>query len=211
MIENVTWLGHASFRVSADIMIYLDPWKVKDDLKADLILITHPHHDHCSEEDVAKLLKDSTIIIAVQEAAVKLAGLTQKIKIIKPGDSVEVQGVLITAIPAYNKIRDFHPKANKWVGYVVEVLGERLYFAGDTDFIPEMNHLNDITVAFLPIGGTYTMNVEDAAKAAVAIHPKYAVPMHYGDIVGQMQSAEDFRAEVERLDPTIEVMIKEEE
>ena len=211
MIENVDWLGHASFRIISGLSIYIDPWKITGDEKADIILITHSHHDHCSPEDVKKLVKESTVIVTVKDAAEKLSGITKNIKIVKPSDRIEVQDIFIAAVPAYNKDKEFHPKSNRWVGFVVEVLGERLYFAGDTDFIQEMKNLKDISIAFLPIGGTYTMNVKEAVEAAALIHPKYVVPMHYGDIVGSSDEADSFSGMMEKTDPTIEVVIKKPE
>ena len=210
MLEAIDWLGHASFRIIDDLVIYIDPWKVQNDDKADIILITHPHHDHCSPEDIFRLQKENTVIVTVQDAAEKIyaAGIRCNFKIIKPFDKVEILGTNIEVVPAYNKNSDYHPKEKDWVGFIVEVLGERVYFAGDTDYIPEMRHLKNIEAVFLPIGGEYTMDVDQAVKAALMIGPRYAVPMHYGDIVGGEDDAEAFRMKMHSEDPTIEVVIK---
>jgi L-ascorbate metabolism protein UlaG (beta-lactamase superfamily) len=112
--------------------------------------------------------------------------------VIEPGQRIDLgNGVIVEAYPAYNVDKDFHPKANGWVGYVVEVGGRRVYIAGDTDRIPEMKGIR-CDVAFLPVGGTYTMTAEQAAAAAKDISPKLAVPMHWGNIVGTRADAERF-------------------
>lgn len=210
MLENISWLGHASFRIISDLKIFIDPWKIKEDIKADLILITHNHHDHCSTKDIELLLNDNTLIIAPSDVAELIKReITRElnIKIVSPGDSFEIMGINIETIPAYNKNKDYHPKENKWLGYVIELDGERIYFAGDTDYIHEMRHLKNINIAFLPIGGTYTMDVKEAVKAALDIHPNYVVPMHYGDIIGEISEAEKFLSMIDQEDPTIEVVI----
>lgn len=211
MLEKVDWLGHASFRITTQFVIYVDPWKVRDEDKADLILITHSHDDHCSPDDVKKVMYDKTIIITVPDAKEKLkkAGVGCRIELISPGKKIHHKGVDVEAVPAYNIHESYHTKDNGWIGFIVDVLGERLYFAGDTDYIHEMKHLGNIDVAFLPVAGTYTMDVEGAVKAALVINPKYVVPMHYGDIIGSVDHANAFKALMEQKDPSIEVVIKQ--
>ena len=198
MIENIHWLGHDTFRIDNDKTIYLDPIKLEGEFpKADLILITHDHFDHCSPDDVAKLVKDDTVIVTIAAAAQKLKG---NVRVVEPGESLVVQGVPIETVPAYNvnKFRSpgvvFHPKDAGHVGYIVTVQGLRLYHTGDTDQIPEMANL-DCDVALLPVGGTYTMDAEEAAQAATDIGPKVAVPMHWGaGVIGTHTDAERFRS-----------------
>ena len=190
MIENIHWLGHASFRIDGEKTIYIDPWKLaKGAKKADLILITHDHYDHCSPEDVAKIAKDDTVIVTIAAAAPKLKG---DVRIVKPGDSLTVAGIPIEAVPAYNVGKQFHPKEAGHVGFIVTVGGQRIYHAGDTDVIPEMDDIQ-ADIALLPVGGTYTMTAEEAAQATNKIKPKVAVPMHYGTIVGSIEDAHRFR------------------
>ncbi|MGM5484310.1 MAG: MBL fold metallo-hydrolase [Nanobdellota archaeon] len=208
MIENIEWLGHASFRIFSDQLIYVDPWKVNPQEKADIILITHPHHDHCSPEDVKKILKENTVIVTVADAAEKLQDISAEISVIEPGKKIDIDGVDIRAIHAYNRKLDYHPRKNGWVGFLIDMLGDRIYFAGDTDHIKEMKDLEDVSIAVLPIGGTYTMGVGQAVEAALDIQPKQVIPMHYGDIVGGESFAEDFRAALRERDPSIEVYIK---
>ncbi len=211
MLENVDWLGHASFRIMADLIVYVDPWKINDDILADVIFITHDHYDHCSPVDIQKISKEDTIIIAPADSAEKLKLLGLNVMIIEPQEKYEVKGIPFKTIRAYNKHKDYHPKKNDWVGYVIDILGENLYFAGDTDYIHEMRNLGEISIAFLPITGEYTMDVDEAVKATLDIHPKYVVPMHYGDFIGGLDEAKDFASMVEREDPSIEVVIKEAE
>jgi L-ascorbate metabolism protein UlaG (beta-lactamase superfamily) len=190
MIKNIHWLGHDSFRIDGDKIIYIDPWKLaKSAPKADIILVTHSHYDHLSPSDIAFIQKETTDIVIPADAKSKLSG---RLHILTPGDRIELQGVSVEAVPAYNVDKQFHPKANKWLGYVVAIGGERIYHAGDTDFIPEMAKFK-CDIALLPVSGTYVMTAKEALKAVSAINPKIAIPMHYGDIVGSKADAEYFK------------------
>jgi L-ascorbate metabolism protein UlaG (beta-lactamase superfamily) len=186
---HVEWLGHASFTFSAgETLVYIDPYKVSHGEKADLILITHDHYDHCDPSSVSTIRKEETVVVAPKICKEKLHGVVE----IGPGKTIEKKGVSITAVPAYNKNKQFHPRG-RGVGYVFSLAGKRIYHAGDTDSIPEMEGLGEIDLALLPIGGTYTMNPSEAAEAAKRIGAKITVPMHWGDIVGNRNDAEEFR------------------
>lgn len=190
MVEYIKWLGHASILISiGGKNIYVDPWKlIKEQPKGDLILITHPHHDHFSPDDINKIIKNDSVIIGPHEI---LKIKTGEKKEIKPGQEIDLKWVKIKAISAYNTNKNFHPKSNNWCGYLIEIEGQKIYVAGDTDFIPEMkNIVSDIVI--VPIGGTYTMSAEEAANAVNAIKPKIAIPYHYGDIVGSEKDAKLF-------------------
>ena len=183
------WLGHASFKLDADgKLIYFDPWKVKKD-KANLILITHSHFDHLSLDDVRRIQTKETTIVATRDSASKLGG---DVRIVSVGDKVEIEGVGIEAVPSYNVGKNYHPKTSGWVGYVVTVCGIRIYHAGDTDALEEMNKLN-VDLALLPVGGTYTMTADEAAGIANEFKPKISIPMHWGSIVGSEADADRFR------------------
>ncbi|MBN2146336.1 MAG: MBL fold metallo-hydrolase [Anaerolineales bacterium] len=195
--KNIHWLGHDSFRIEGEgIVIYIDPWRLQGGPKADLILITHDHPDHCSPEDVAKIQKPDTLILTIAAAA---SGLKGQVQIVKPGDEVSAKGINVRAVPAYNinKFRSpgvpFHPREKGHVGYILTVDGQRIYHAGDTDHILEMKGL-DVDIALLPVSGTYVMTVEEAAAAASTILPKLAIPMHVGAGIGALDMTEKFKA-----------------
>ena len=196
MIENIHWLGHDTFRIENDKIIYIDPFRLRGKPpKADLILITHDHSDHCSPDDVAKIAKDDMVIVTIAAAARRLKG---DVRVVKPGDSLTVLGIPIETVSAYNvsKFRSpgvpFHPKESGHVGFILTVGGLRIYHAGDTDVIPEMDDI-EADIALLPVGGTYTMTADEAAQAANRIQPKVAIPMHHSTIVGSVRDAERFR------------------
>ena len=190
-VENIQWLGHDSFLITAgNILIYIDPWKLPEgSLKADIILVTHDHYDHCSPSDIAALQKDDTEIICCPDSKNKLSG---KIHTIGPGDTLTVKGIGISAVPAYNVNKKFHPQAKNWVGYIVNIGSVKIYHAGDTDFIPEMKDFS-CDIALLPVSGTYVMTAKEAVEAAKAIGAKVNIPMHYADIVGSEADAEYFK------------------
>ncbi len=204
MIKDIHWLGHDTFKVIGEKVVYTDPFKIKKKDTADVILITHEHFDHCSPEDVKAIQGSKTFIVATSDSAKKLSG---KIKIVKPGEKINVEGVEIEIVPAYNTNKQFHTKDKGWVGYVFTLKGQRIYLAGDTDYIPEMKNLK-VDIALLPVSGTYVMTAEEAIKAALDIKPKIAIPMHYGSIVG---SADDAKKFAEGLKGKIEVVILQEE
>lgn len=190
MLEKVRWLGHGSFKLTGEKVAYIDPWELEGQPEiADLILITHEHHDHCSPEDVARISGPNTVVVTTGDCAAKLG---VDARIVKPGDRLTVQGVDIEAVPAYNINKTFHPRENGWVGYIVTWDGLRIYHAGDSDHVPEMDTLQ-VDVALLPVGGKYTMTASEAAAAANAMRPRLAVPMHWGRVVGARSDAERFR------------------
>jgi L-ascorbate metabolism protein UlaG (beta-lactamase superfamily) len=206
MLKNVHWLGHDTFEITGAKVIFTDPFKIKRGDMADIILITHPHYDHCSPEDVKKIQGPNTVIVAPAECGQQLSG---QIKTIAPGDRIIVAGVEIEAVPAYNVNKQYHPKDKGWVGYVFTVNGMRFYHAGDTDYIPEMKGLKNIDIALLPVSGKYVMTADEAAKAALDIKPKVAIPMHYGMIVGNKVDARRFAKDLKGK--KIEVVIPDQE
>lgn len=187
MLENIHWLGHASVKITGAKTIYIDPWKLKEPVPADIILVTHDHYDHCSPEDIEKIRRKDTVVVSPQDSSGKL-----KAKTLRPGDTISINGVSIKAVPAYNTNKQFHPRGNNWVGYLVTIDGKTIYHPGDTDATPEMEELRP-DIAFFPIGGTYTMDAKEAAEIANKIKPGMAIPMHYGDIIGSKKDAERFK------------------
>jgi L-ascorbate metabolism protein UlaG (beta-lactamase superfamily) len=196
MVEDIHWLGHDSFRIEGDgQVIYIDPYQLESaEPKADLILITHDHGDHCSPDDVARIRAEGTAVVTIAAAAALLPGPA---RVVEPGDTLTVGGVEIETVPAYNvdKFRSpgnpFHPKEAGHVGFIVTVEGRRIYHTGDTDVIPEMESVR-ADVALLPVSGTYVMTAEEAVEAAGMIGPRVAIPMHVGAGIGGLEDAQRF-------------------
>lgn len=193
ILKKIVWLGHDGFRIDASKTVYIDPYQISDGPEADLILITHEHFDHCSPDDVAKVQHSGSVIVTEKDSATKLSG---DVRVVKVGETLSIDNVKIEAVAAYNTNKEFHPKSNGWLGFIVEIDGVKVYHAGDTDFIPEMNNFNT-DIALLPVSGTYVMTADEAVEAALAINPKIAIPMHYGAIVGGENDATQFKQALE--------------
>ena len=195
MLENVEVLYHSSIKIKDNKIIYIDPFKIdKDYNDADIVFITHDHFDHYSEEDIDKVINENTTIIIPEELLTKILrkGINKNAVItVESNKEYMVQGIKFETIPAYNTNKTFHPKENYWVGYIITLDGIRYYIAGDTD-ITEENRKVKCDVAFVPVGGTYTMNYSEAAELVNIIKPKIAVPIHYGSVVGTKQDATNF-------------------
>jgi L-ascorbate metabolism protein UlaG (beta-lactamase superfamily) len=200
-LNDIKWLGHASFSFvdqNGQRIYYVDPFDLKLSAleKADLVFITHAHQDHFSIPDLQKVLKEDTIVIAPPDILGQIyRGENLKLKV-EPNKSYEVKGFKFQTLPAYNNHPDklsFHPKENNWVGYIFELNGKKIYHAGDTDFIDEMKNLKSLNldVAMLPIGGKFTMDVEEASHAANEIAAKITVPMHYRRLNQNYQELEE--------------------
>jgi L-ascorbate metabolism protein UlaG (beta-lactamase superfamily) len=196
-LKGIEWLGHAGFRISTRAgIVYIDPYRVADSAaEADLILITHDHFDHFSREDVVRLAGRRTTAIGPATVTEQLKGRTISIA---PGETVEVEELEITALPAYNTNKldssgnPFHSRDAGWVGFLLRDGARRIYHSGDTDVIPEMDQAAGVDVALLPVSGTYVMSPLEAAEAARRIDPAVAVPMHWGTVIGSEADAEAF-------------------
>lgn len=204
IIDSISWLGHAAFRIDGDITVYIDPFNLSGGPTADLILVTHTHYDHYSPEDIKKVYGQNTTLVITEDADV-VGGID--VVRATPGMTLDIKGVQVSAVAAYNKTKAFHPKKNQWVGYVLTMNGEKIYHTGDTDFIPEMEGIAP-DVALVPVGGTYTMNPSEAAQAVKSMSAVSAVPMHWGEIVGERSDAEEFKRLV---GDAARVVIKEKE
>jgi L-ascorbate metabolism protein UlaG (beta-lactamase superfamily) len=196
---KISWLGHDGFKMKNAKTVYVDPYEIKGGEEADILLISHNHEDHCSPEDVKKIVSEKTTIITTAESRRKLSKVKAKeILVAKPGQKLLIDDVSIETVPAYNvnKFRSpghpFHPKENEMLGFIVTMNGVRIYHAGDTDLIPEMERFN-VDVACLPVSGTYVMTAEEAVESTRHIKLKVAIPMHYGSIVGDGRDAERFK------------------
>lgn len=191
----IKWLGHASFLIKVSGKnFYIDPYAGEYLEKADVILITHSHRDHCDLDKIEAARRADTLIVTSRDCA---RGLTGEVVVLSPGDKKEIYGVEVEAVEAYNYKRfrspgvPFHPKGTQ-IGFIISAEGKRVYHAGDTDFLPSMKEIKDIDLALLPVMGRATMDLEEAVEAAVAIHPKIAIPMHR-----RGASAEEFKKKVE--------------
>ena len=206
IVENIRWFGHASFviqdKVTGARIYHIDPFELPKDQnlkKADLIFITHAHPDHLSLGDIDFLLKEDTIVIATPDSLATLNIPDEQKFPVSPETFYTVKGLSFETVPAYNTNKDrqsFHPKSNSWVGYILNVNNQKIYHAGDTDFIPEMEKLaaKNLDVAMLPMGGHYTMGVDEAIDAANAIKAKITIPMHYRRLLPT-----DFKAHEEKF------------
>ena len=207
MLENITVLCHSSIKINKEKVIYIDPFKIDRNYKdADIIFITHDHYDHYSEDDIDKVRKNNTVIVAPEGLMTKLLEkgfLKDYIITVQPDKEYIVEGIKFKTVLAYNINKQFHPKENGWVGYIIEIRDIRYYIAGDTDVTAE-NKKVKCDVAFVPVGGKYTMDFKEASSLINEIKPKIAVPIHYGSIVGTNQDAIDF---INLLHPTIKGII----
>ncbi len=201
---EITKFSHDCFLIrDGKTNIYFDPFKLHgNEPKADYIFITHEHFDHCSNDDIHKILKNSTVLIMNEMTKAELNGtIKNKIVSISPGESADIDAIHVKAVPAYNinKFREpgrvYHPKEDKKLGFIVTVKGVKIYHTGDTDHIPEMDNLSGekIDILFIPVSGTYVMTHEEAIEAALKINASVSIPMHYGAIVGEKKQAEDFK------------------
>lgn len=189
-LVTVQWLGHASVKVwSGDQIVYVDPQNLSiSPHDATLVLVTHSHSDHYSPADIARVSGPDTAFIAPPDV-INAYGRGRPLA---PGEAIDLGPLRIIGVWAYNITRTNHPKANNWLGYIIEIGSKRVYCAGDTDVTEEMKSLEDIDIAFLPAGGTYTATAQEAAEATEYLKPRLAIPYHWGQIVGSRSDAERF-------------------
>jgi len=178
-MKSIEWFGHSAIKIVTDNdkILYFDPYNININDQADYIFITHSHFDHFSVPDILKIARPTTKILVSFDY--KFADLIIT-KLFKPYDDFEDEFIKVKTIPAYNHGKRFHPKSNNWVGYIVSFDNITVYHSGDTDIIPEMRETVNVDIAFLPIGGTYTMDFKEAARAVnEIIKPKKIMAIHY--------------------------------
>lgn len=211
---QIRWYGHDTFTIKNNVTVCIDPYKLTKPLSADIILISHNHFDHLSEDDLSKIANQNTIIIAPNECISQLSKIkNKKIITILPNEEKTINNVKIKAIPAYNidKInpdtkKPFHPKEDGKIGFIVTINGISVYHTGDSDLISEMTDLKP-NILLVPVSGTYVMTASEAANAVAKIKPKLAIPMHYGTIVGSDEDAKEFKRLVKSCE--VQILTKE--
>lgn len=209
MTENIEVFRQNHIRIRCgDKEVHIDPfWSDSAPKNADFILITHDHSDHFSPSDIERTACGSTVLIVPEkmlEKASQVKDMVRSIVTVKPGEAYCVEGLEFETVPAYNKIKPFHPKSAGWVGYIIKTGGKRIYIAGDTDATKEAASVR-CDIALLPIGGTYTMDPKEAAELADKIKPETVIPVHYGGIVGKEKDGLDFK---KRVSGDIDVVFK---
>lgn len=212
MLDSVTINLHSSIKISSGKALYFDPFRISEPTgDADIIFVTHDHYDHFSPEDIAKVMKEDTIFVAPASTAALIRDAfpvpSERIVTVAPGDTLEVLGIPVEVIASYNPGKQFHPKAKGWVGFVVTVDGLRYYICGDMDITPEGKSVK-CDVLLVPCGGTYTTDYKEAAEFTGYLCPKYVIPTHYGDPVGEKTCGSAFAEELKKTSPETEVVIK---
>ncbi|NQU79406.1 MBL fold metallo-hydrolase [Candidatus Woesearchaeota archaeon] len=207
---DLSWLGHSGFKIKDTLhnrVLYVDPFKIGECEPADAILLTHSHYNHCSIEDIKNISTPKTVILAPADCQSKFRDIALRTAVImSPGRSITMGNINIEAIPAYNNDKEFHQKDNGWLGYVIDINSKRIYHSGDSDFIKEMTNLNKIDIALMPVSGKFVMTAKEAAEAVASFEPKLAIPMHYGEIIGDKADAEKFK---ELSSVPVEILEKE--
>lgn len=185
-INNIEVNTQSSIRLGFDKVIYFDPYKIETDRHdADIIFITHNHYDHMDNESIEKVKNDITIVVAPKS----MEDVISKIEFsdyiyLEPFDETNLDNINIKTIPAYNNEKQFHPRINNWLGYIVTIDNTTYYIAGDTDITEEANNIK-CDIAFIPISGHFTMDVKEATELVKRINPKIVIPIHYGSIIGE--------------------------
>lgn len=200
MLDFLDVISQSAIRIEENgKIIYVDPFElVRPTHDADYIFLTHDHYDHFSPEDIRKILTGRTVIVAPQKMgpSLKVFGLPDdQIRLVRPNERLQFPTFSVTTVASYNTNKSFHPKSNGWVGYLFAFDSETIYVAGDTDITPEAKNVR-CDIAMIPIGGTFTMTPEEAAELINIIRPRYAIPTHYGSIVGAPEDGKRFASQV---------------
>lgn len=211
-LEHITVNTQSSIRIAGSKILYFDPFKVETATHdADIIFITHEHYDHFEPESVAKIKKENTFLVAPESMKKKVLSQSNvksdKCVFYSPGETHELEGIVVETVPMYNKLKPFHPKGKKWQGYLVKMDEYRYYVAGDTDVNEDIRKVK-CDVAMIPIGGYYTMDKKQAAEYIASLQPKAVIPTHYGSIVGKQTDGGDFENALAAMDKDIQVELR---
>lgn len=198
-MNNIELIYQSAIKITGDKIIYFDPYKLNDNSNdADYIFITHSHYDHFSKEDILKIKNDNTKIIIPSDLLDEVSNMNFKeVLVVKPNNDYIIDDISFKTVPAYNIDKEFHKKEYNWVGYIININNNKLYVAGDTDNIEEIRNIS-CDIAFIPVGGTYTMDYKEASELAKSINPKIAIPIHYS-LVGSVNDAYNFKKELDGL------------
>ena len=212
MTDKITINTHSSIRLDLGDILYFDPYEIPEEVHdADMIFVTHDHFDHLSPEDIAKIKKEDTVLIApeaIKESVLNTAGVKEENCIfVAPEKNYEIEGLLVEVVRSYNVGKEFHKKEMNWCGYVVTADGVSYYVAGDTDVVPEISDVK-CDVAMIPVGGTYTMTYEEAIEFAKKAAPSVIIPTHYGTLAGEKTDGPNFKTLCEKECPDIQVVLK---
>ncbi|MCM1040225.1 MAG: MBL fold metallo-hydrolase [Ruminococcus sp.] len=211
-LDHITVNTQSSIRIAGSKILYFDPFQIGTETHdADIIFITHEHYDHFEPDSIEKIKKENTVLAAPESMRKKVlseAGIAPEHCVFyNPGETHKLEDITIETIPAYNKLKPFHPKAKKWQGYIVTMDDIRYYVAGDTDVNEDIRKVR-CDVALLPVGGHFTMDKKQAADYIAELKPKSVIPTHYGSIVGSKTDGQEFQAYLEKLDKEIQVELR---
>lgn len=200
MIERISINEHSSIRIDCGEIVYFDPFRIKKDSHdADIIFVTHSHFDHYSLEDINKIIKKNTTLVFPFSMQEETKNLVKEYDVIylKPNEEKSIKGMKVEAIHSYNVNKPMHPKSNGWLGYIIVINNTRIYVCGDSDLNEDVLKVK-CDIALVPVGGTYTMNAEEAAKLINKINPEIAIPTHYGTLVGEQNHGDEFESKVNK-------------
>lgn len=211
-LDHITVNAQSSIRIEGTKILYFDPFQVGEDAHdADIIFITHEHYDHFEPESIGKVKKEDSFLVAPESMKKKILSSSVASEgqclFYGPDETHELDTVLIKTVPAYNKMKPFHPRGKKWLGYAVKLDGVCYYIAGDTDVNEDIRKVQ-CDVAMIPIGGYYTMDAKQAAEYIADLRPQAVIPTHYGDIVGKKKDGVDFKRDLEGMDQRIQTELR---
>lgn len=192
MMDNIKIFKHSSVKIDN---IYIDPYKIDGIYNdAKYIFITHNHYDHYSKKDIDKIVNKDTIFIIPLSMKDDYTYHNEVIYV-EPNMEYIVNDIAFKTLPMYNIDKEFHKREYNWCGYNICINNLWYYFVGDSDDIPEIHNIK-CDYIFIPIGGTYTMNVNEAIECLKTVDYKYVIPYHYGTIVGNIELGNYFKNKI---------------